>query len=166
MFVHWVIVIGLWFFILWFLWFFHHGKWMEGGILWFLYYKHYGVQCTLYCTHILLYASSVSTRVVMSRLKAVKNIKCHKAQMLRVLCFYRITAFISTTIGVFIMTFTAMLKKQKKQRKMWEKQKKFKEKWNNNNNNERSDDVQRKNIWESCQRCLIAVTLQYWIFNG
>lgn len=55
----------------------------------------------------------------MSRLKAVKNIKCHKAQMLRVLCFYRITAFISTTIGVFIMTFTAMLKEQKKQRKMW-----------------------------------------------
>lgn len=75
---------------------------------------------TVQCTHILLYASSVSTRVVMSRLKAVKNIKCHKAQMLRVLCFYRITAFISTTIGVFIMTFTAMLKKQKKQRKMWE----------------------------------------------
>lgn len=84
-----------------------------GGILWFLYYIHYGV----HCTHILLYASSVSTRVVMSRLKAVKNIKCHKAQMLRVLCFYRITAFISTTIGVFIMTFTAMLKKQKNKEK-------------------------------------------------
>lgn len=132
-----------------------------GGILWFLYYIHYGV----HCTHILLYASSVPTRVVMSRLKAVKNIKCHKAQMLRVLCFYRITAFISTTIGVFIMTFTAMLKKQRKTKKNVEKQKKFKEKWNNNNN-ERSDDVQRKNIWESCQRCLIAETLQYWMFNG
>lgn len=88
--------------------------------------------CTVYtvhCTNILLYASSVSTRVVMSRLKAVKNIKCHKAQMLRVLCFYRITAFISTTIGVFIMTFTAMLKEQKKKtKKNVEKQKKFKEK--------------------------------------
>lgn len=91
---------------------------MEGGFCDF--YITYTMVYSLHCTHILLYASSVSTRVVMSRLKAVKNIKCHKAQMLRVLCFYRITAFISTTIGVFIMTFTAILKEQKKkQRKMW-----------------------------------------------